>query len=154
MRVREVMTHAPLWWCEPEETAQTAAALMKEHGVGMVLVLRDADSRQLLGVVTDRDICTRVVARGLDPRFESVADVMTEDVITCAPTDSIDRVLTLMKRNHVRRLPVLGAGDRLVGVVSTDDLVCKSAAPAEKLLAAFRKIFEPEKPERTKVTAA
>lgn len=154
MRVRDVMTHAPLWWCEPEETAQTAANLMKEHGVGMVLVLHDADSRRLLGVVTDRDICTRVVARGLDPRFESVNDVMTEDLVTCSPTDSIDRVLTLMKKNHVRRLPVLAKGDRLVGVISADDLVCKAAAPPDKLFAALRKIFEPEKPERSKVTAA
>lgn len=154
MRARDVMTRAPLCWCEPEETVQSAANLMKEHGVGMVLVLHDADSRRLLGVVTDRDICMRVVARGLDPRFESVRDAMTDDVVSCTPTDSIDHILSLMKRNHVRRLPVLAKGGRLAGVVSTDDLMCKAAAPPEKLCAAFRQIFAPEKQPRGKVTAA
>jgi CBS domain-containing protein len=151
MLVKEIMTKGLLVWCEAQESAEAAAKMMKEKSVGFVPVLEDADSRKVVGVITDRDICLRAVANGLDPRFATIEECMTSSVVSCRPESGVNQVLEIMQKNRVRRLPVVDARDRLVGVISMDDLVLRDAAEPKKLMAALKAIYRPAK---TRVTSS
>jgi CBS-domain-containing membrane protein len=85
---------------------------------------------RIVGVVTDRDILMRCVARHCDPRATRAADIMTAEVRCCAADNSTEDALAAMRENHVRRLPVLDTERRLVGVVSYSDLTGERSAHA------------------------
>ncbi|MFE9256980.1 CBS domain-containing protein [Streptomyces sp. NPDC006879] len=94
------------------------ARQMDEYAVGSVLVTRDGT---LHGIVTDRDLTVRALARGLDAN-EQVDAVMTSPVITVSVTDDIHEAYRTFRRTGVRRLPVLD-GQRVVGVLTVDDVL-------------------------------
>src|SRR5689334_16175101 len=97
----------------PEETLQRAAQLMLELDVGALPV---CNGRLLLGMVTDRDIAVRGVAAGLAPTAGCVSDVMTLETRWCTADQDVDEVMKTMGEAQVRRLPVVDAGNRLVGI--------------------------------------
>ena len=132
MHVKKIMNKAVIW-CAGYETAHAAATLMKEHGVGTLPVLDDPDSRKVIGIVTDRDLCVKVVAAGLDPRFAEVRECMNRDVMTCHASAEAEMALEYMMRGRVRRLPVVNRVGALIGIVSIDDLARTRAAPAEMI---------------------
>jgi len=105
---------------EPQTSVREAARLMESEDVGSLPVVQDG--ARLVGVVTDRDIAVRVVARGLDAEGTIVADIASRDVVTLTPDDDLDDALALMARAQVRRLPVVARDDELVGVVSQADV--------------------------------
>jgi CBS domain-containing protein len=111
-----------------------AARLMRSHHVGALVVVEERTPRErvVVGILTDRDIVTAVVALERDPKSFRVADVMAADVVTAREQDSLLDLLALMRRKKVRRLPVTGAQGELIGVVSIDDVL---AAVAEQLQA-------------------
>jgi CBS domain-containing protein len=86
------------------------------------------DSGRLIGMVTDRDIVTRVIARGLDPRRARVDECMSDRVFACYEEDLIESCLWLMSRHQVRRIPVVDDRDRVVGIVSQADLARHAGA--------------------------
>jgi len=100
-------------------TVRDAAVRMRDSRIGFFPVLDD--SGQLVGVVTDRDLAVRVVADGR-PLDTPVEVVMTGEIITCSPQESLQRVEELMRVNHKVRLPVMDEGGRLAGVISLADL--------------------------------
>ena len=102
-------------------TARVAAQRMAARNVGSLLVVDGR--RRVLGVVTDRDLALRVVAPGCDPHLTRVSDVMTPHPDTVSEETSIEDALAVMRARGVRRLPVLGAGGALAGVVSVDDIL-------------------------------
>ena len=117
--VREAMTPDPVE-VSPDQTLVEVGRLMRDHGVGAVLV---TDGGQLRGIVTDRDIVVRAVAEGLDPQRETVDTVFSgQDLVTVTPDTPMDDAVDLMRRNAVRRLPVVDDGGRPVGIVSIGDL--------------------------------
>jgi CBS domain-containing protein len=95
-----------------------AARLMREQHIGSLPV---TDDEQLLGMITDRDITTRVVAEAADPKTTPVADVCSRDVISVEADKDREEALELMARHQVRRLPVVES-DRLVGIVAQADI--------------------------------
>ena len=97
-----------------------AAAIMRDQDVGSVPVVEDG---MLLGIVTDRDIALRVVAGGLDPETTMVQEIATSNLHSAAPDDSLDEVYERMAIWRIRRLPVVDADGRLVGMVAQADLV-------------------------------
>ena len=101
------------------ETVRDAARYMTERRVGAVAVL---SGNRLAGIVSERDIMGRVVAKGLDPDKVRVADVMTRDLVVAHTGDSHDDGLRKMKQAGCRHLPVV-EGDLLVGMVSQRDLL-------------------------------
>jgi CBS domain-containing protein len=101
------------------QTVREAARYMTERRVGAVAVL---DGNRLAGIVSERDIMGRVVAKGLDPDQVRVGDVMTKDLVVAQTGDSHDDGLRRMKQAGCRHLPVV-EGDRLVGMVSQRDLL-------------------------------
>ena len=97
---------------------------MRGQHVGCLVVVEEAkEGRIVVGLLTDRDIVTSVVARDVQGASLRVGDVMTEDVVTVREDGSLHDVLATMQRRRVRRLPVTGPQDRLVGVIAADDLL-------------------------------
>lgn len=106
---------------EPEAVARAAANRMAARNVGSLLVVDGR--RHVLGVVTDRDLALRVVGQGRDPGRTRVVDVMTPHPDTVSEDTAVEDALAVMRARGVRRLPVLGPGGALVGVVSVDDVL-------------------------------
>lgn len=121
MIVKDVMTRK-VASCQPGSSIRSIAALMKEHDVGCVPVVSDG---AIVGLVTDRDICTRGVCLGADPNEVSAADVMTKEGIAAVPqSEPIAVADSMMRDKKVRRLLVTGDDNGLVGIVSIGDLAC------------------------------
>jgi CBS domain-containing protein len=116
-KVHEIMTARPRA-VTPDTPVSEAAQLMEEEDVGSLPVL---DGEELVGMVTDRDIVIRAVAKGKDPRGMPVRDVATREVVTVNADDSLGDALDLMAAHQVRRLPVVSEDRQLVGVLSQAD---------------------------------
>ena len=144
MRISEIMTREAVW-CEAGEMVETAARIMREKNAGIVPVLENADTRQVIGVVTDRDLALRVIAEGLDPRFVSVQEVMTRRVASVRPTCTAERALAVMKANRIRRIPVTDGKGRLRGMISLTDIVRSGAAKPAALFEVLKALTPPRK---------
>jgi CBS domain-containing protein len=117
-RVHEVMSDSPRC-VTPDTSVAEAAQLMESEDVGSLPVL---EGERVVGVVTDRDIVVRAVAKGKDPRGMPVREVASGDLVTLNPDDDLSDALSLMASHQVRRLPVVDADHRLVGIVAQADL--------------------------------
>ena len=114
--VRDLLKGDPVT-VEASATVQDAAKLMDENDIGNVLVV---ENNEVQGIVTDRDIVVRVIAKG-DGADASVREAATTDVETIEPDASIDDAIQKMEQGNVRRLPVVEDG-KPVGVISLGDL--------------------------------
>jgi CBS domain-containing protein len=116
--VKDVMTTGVVYL--PSETPiAEVARTMREQDIGDVVV---ADGTSLAGMVTDRDLVVRAVAEGRDPEATTVGEVMTRELVTVRPEDTIQQAALLMRDRAVRRLLVCDDDQGLVGVVSIGDL--------------------------------
>jgi len=122
----------------PEETLQRAAQLMLDLDVGALPV---CNGKQLLGMVTDRDITVRGVAAGLAPNEGCVSDVMTADAQWCTEDQDTEEVMRLMGEAQVRRMPVINIDKELVGIVSLGDLALRQGGHIDETV---RQISEPD----------
>jgi CBS domain-containing protein len=114
--IRDVMTSDPAS-VEASATVQDAAQLMDQKDIGAVLVVENGEVQ---GIVTDRDIAVRVVAKGNGPDA-SVREAATTDLESLSPDDSIEDAIQKMEQADVRRLPVVEDG-KPVGIISLGDL--------------------------------
>lgn len=105
----------------PDETALAAAQRLLQRNVGSLVVV-DADGRPV-GLLTDRDLVTRVMAEGADPARVAVRAVMSHPVATIGEEAAADTALAVMRRESCRRLPILDGEGRLRGIVTLDDLL-------------------------------
>ena len=121
MRVSESMTRHVLI-ASPKQTICEAASLMAKCDAGALPV---GDGDRLVGVITDRDIAIRAVARALPPDTP-VREVMSKEVLYCYEDEEIEAVARNMAEQQIRRLPVLNRAKRLVGIVSLGDLACNA----------------------------
>jgi len=142
MKVKLMMTKDPKY-CVPSDTAQRAATIMREEHAGIVPVVDDAQSRKIVGVVTDRDLCMNVVAEGLDPKAIPVEQCMTTKVVSCTSNDSVDRVTELMRENQIRRVPVVDEQHELVGIVALADVVERATPKATQTHETLKKVSAP-----------
>jgi CBS domain-containing protein len=104
----------------PSMPVREAATIMREENIGSLVVV--GVDKQLLGIITDRDIVVSVVANGKSPIDVLVEDVMTRELITVQESESVFEILRVLAKNSIRRVPVLRRR-RLVGIVSVDDLI-------------------------------
>jgi len=131
MKVSEAMTR-DVRVAVPDQTIQDAAKLMADVDAGVLPV---GENDRLVGMITDRDIAVRAVARGKGPQTP-VREVMTADVKYCFEDEDTDQVARTMAGHQVRRLPVVNRDKRLVGVLSLGDLaVTQGGSPAGEALA-------------------
>lgn len=115
-----------------------AARLMRTHHVGSLVVVeeRSPTERIVVGMLTDRDLATAVVALERDPHAFRVGDIMSADVVTVREQDSVLDVLAIMRQKRVRRLPVTGARGELIGLVALDDVLAIVAEQMQALASA------------------
>jgi CBS domain-containing protein len=99
-----------------------AAAVMRDNHIGY-LIVTDAGGSSPVGVLTDRDIVVKVIAKDVDAHTLTVGDVMTPEPLTAAEDDGISETLHRMRRLGVRRVPVIGSRGQVTGVLSIDDVV-------------------------------
>jgi CBS domain-containing protein len=141
MMVRDAMT-CRAETIGPDETLQAAARRMKQTGVGALVV---CDDDRVVGILTDRDIVVRGIAEGTAPAEADVRSAMTPQVLECCEDDELEGAATRMARGAVRRLVVLDASRKLVGMLSVDDVALQSPALAGEIVEHVR---APERPIR------
>ncbi len=115
--VRDVMTRDPRT-VSPDTPVREAARLMREEDAGVLPVVHEG---RVMGIVTDRDLTTRILAEGRDPNTR-VSDVMSSDVHVCSADEKLVDAVRLMGEENVRRLPVVDRDDRLKGMISMTDV--------------------------------
>ena len=115
-------------------SAHDAAVKMCEAHVGTLVVLDPASSgSKPIGILTDRDLVLKVLAKGTSAQAVAVADVMTRDVATCQGSQSPFDAVQTMRRYGVRRLPVLNDSGELMGLIAADDIYSVLAAHMREL---------------------
>jgi CBS domain-containing protein len=119
MKIENVMSSQVIS-CGPDDSLNRAAQLMWEKDCGCLPVVDEEG--EVIGIITDRDICMAAYTRGVSLRDASVASAMSHPVISCRAEDSISQVEQIMKEHRIRRIPVLDALDGLVGMVTLGDL--------------------------------
>jgi CBS domain-containing protein len=120
MKVREVMTKNASF-CGPESTLEEASFLMQKHNCGFLPVVGDGGN--VIGVVTDRDLCIALGTRNRKPSDLRAWDVMPRQLFTCTEQDDVHCALKTLRAARIRRLPVIDRDGSLVGVLSIDDIV-------------------------------
>ncbi len=120
MKVREIMTGNPAT-CTPETPLQDVARTMEERDCGSLPIVT-AGGTGIVGIVTDRDIAIRAVAKGCNPLELTAESCMTSPGVTITDEADVDECLKLMETNKIRRVPVVDAQGRLVGIVAQADI--------------------------------
>lgn len=123
-RCKDVMTPEPVV-CEPGESVAGAARIMKQQDVGSVPVVESQSSKRLVGIVTDRDLVVKVLAGGRNVDRATVQDAMTPNPASCREDDDVEQAMATMKARQVRRMPVVDAGGRLVGIIAQADVATR-----------------------------
>jgi CBS domain-containing protein len=136
MQVKEVMSDR-VEFVGPETTLQECARRMRDLNVGSMPVMQNG---KLWGMITDRDICCRIVAEGRDPSKARARDVMAKNVAYCLDDQECEDAAHLMEDRHIRRLAVLDRRHSLVGILSVDNLAHASRDLAGEVLIAARPI--------------
>ena len=119
MNISDLISNQETYGTEANQTVFEVVKAMVSRNIGAVPVLRDG---RLVGIFSERDLMSRVVAEGLDPRTTQVDQVMTKDPLTVSPTESVENCMHLMRRHGFRHLPICD-GQRLVAVVSLRDVL-------------------------------
>jgi CBS domain-containing protein len=104
----------------PEDTLEAATQLLSVNNIG-ALPVRDAEGR-LVGILSERDVVRRLAEQGARALSLTVGDVMSRDLATCKPADSVKSVMETMSRRHIRHVPVVD-GTGLVGIISQRDVM-------------------------------
>jgi CBS domain-containing protein len=121
MNVETIMTKQPVC-CSPSDTVQHVAQMMRQNDIGALPVVSDLVSKNLVGIITDRDLCISAMADGKDPRATPIANYFTKTVVTCTPEDALEVCEQKMKQHRVRRMPVVDKKNECVGMVVQADL--------------------------------
>ena len=117
-----------------EETVLDSAKQMDKYNVGLLVVVEDMVTRRPMGVISDRDIITKVIVKGLIPNKTYVKDVMSSSLITITPKEDLQAAMEKMKKNKVKRLPVVDEDGSLAGIISFSDVVKQLAEFKQKLV--------------------
>ena len=123
MTVKELMSRN-VKSCSEDADLATVAKIMWDGDCGMVPIVNDEG--RIKGVITDRDICIAAATRSMSPASLHAREVMSQNVSACVATDDVREALAMLKDRRIRRLPVVDDQDRLVGVVSLNDLVMRA----------------------------
>ena len=124
----EVMTNNPVC-CLPNDTVANVAELMNSGNIGSIPVIENEQTKKLIGIVTDRDLTLKIVAKGLDAKSTKVETVMTRKVVTCRADDDLQKALDAMAENQLRRIPVVDADNKIMGIIAQADVATRIDQP-------------------------
>lgn len=122
MQVKEVMTAEPSC-CTSETGLQEVAQMMVDNDCGEIPVVENKENNLPVGVITDRDIVCRTIARGLNPLDLTVVDCMSKPCVTVTPDMSVEECCRIMEGKQIRRVPVVDADGSCCGIVALADIV-------------------------------
>lgn len=120
-QIEQIMTKNPIC-CNPETKIDQVAGMMVQHDCGEIPVVESGQKKKLIGVITDRDIVIRSVARGINPLELSASDCMTSKPVSVKRDTDIERVCQLMEQHQIRRIPVVDENGYVCGMVSLADI--------------------------------
>ena len=118
MRVNQVMVKNPIT-INPEATVRDAARVMRDKGIGSVIIV---DERKPVGILTERDIVRRITAVGLNPEILTVEKVCSKPVVAVNDILEVDDAVDIMRDNKIRRLVIVDNNDDVVGIITSDDI--------------------------------
>lgn len=130
------------------ELLRSAAALMREQRIGVLVVIDSADPPHVLGVVTDRDLAIELLARNLNVTTTRIGEIASNSLVAVAATASVYEAVSAMEKGGVRRLLVTEEDGSVVGFVSADDLIAAIASELGSLASALRNGITRESAER------
>ena len=128
-KCRDVMTPNPVC-CSSGDTIERVAQLMKIQDVGSIPVVDHHNAKQVVGIVTDRDLVLNVIATGRNTQ-NSITSAMTSHPVACYEDDDVNDVLQVMSAHQVRRVPVLNANDEIVGIIAQADIATRINEPVK-----------------------
>ncbi len=149
MRIKEICSRVVVV-AEPSTDLREAARLMRDHHVGALVVVEGSNGgKRPIGIVTDRDIVVAVVAAtGVQPETLSVGDVMTRNLVVAEESVGVFEAVDLMQDHGARRLPVVDAAGRLIGIITLDDVLRMVAGELTALAIAAQRSLAREARER------
>ena len=121
MIVKEVMTADPAC-CVAETSLQEVAQMMVDNDCGEIPVVEKKENKLPIGVITDRDIVCRTIARGLNPLDLTAADCMSKPCVTVTPEMSVEECSRILEENKIRRVPVVNTAGSCCGIVALADI--------------------------------
>ncbi len=126
-QVKDIMTRDPVC-CLPTTSLKSVAQLMVKYDCGEIPVVYSMDRTKVVGVITDRDICCRTIARGLNPLEMTAGECMTTPAKIVKMDMSLDDCCELMEEEQLRRLPVVDEHENLCGMITLADIARKTEA--------------------------
>src|SRR5437868_12837558 len=121
MQVQDIMTTNPAC-CTPETKLEDVVRLMIDYDCGEIPVVDDVNTAMPIGVITDRDITCRTVGKGLNPLEMQVSDCMSTPLVSVGLDNSLDECYQVLEQNQIRRVPVVDAAGKCVGIVALADI--------------------------------
>ena len=125
MNVKDVMSPDPTC-CTTETGLQEVAQMMIDNDCGCIPVVENEQTRSLIGMVTDRDIVTRTVAKGKNPIDLTAGDAMTKNVVTTTPDATLEDCCNLMEKEQIRRVAVVDGSGACCGIIAQADIANKA----------------------------
>jgi len=108
----------------PRDTSvYKAAQLMKQHNIGNIVVIDKSDGITPIGILTDRDVAIKIVADEIDPRQLTIGDAMSQDLLILREHQDIQEAIDMMCAKKVRRAPIADQQNKIIGIVTIDDLI-------------------------------
>jgi CBS domain-containing protein len=136
----EVMTKKPVC-CRPDDMVVKVAQLMQRENIGSIPVIENELTQKLVGIVTDRDLALKIVAKGRDAKSTKVEAVMTRQIVTCRAGDDLQMALDAMAEHQLRRIPIVDTNDKIVGIIAQADVATRVNQP-EKTAAMVKEISQ------------
>lgn len=133
MKVKELMIK-DVFVVTGDDTVFDAASIMVKYDVGLLVVVEDTITKRPMGIISDRDIIVEVVMKNLNSTKTHVKDVMNKEIIATSSNEELSRAIDKMKKNKIKRLPVIDDGGNLTGIISYSDVVKKFAEFKKKLV--------------------
>jgi len=116
--------------------------MLRKLNVGAIPVVTDHESRRLIGMITDRDLCCSVVADGLDPRGTPIEKSMSVSPVSCREGENLNDCERLMQERQIRRIPIVDGVGRVIGIVSLADLALRDKP--EKVAKTVAEVSKPQ----------
>ena len=127
-KCNEVMTKNPVC-CRPDDMVVKVAQLMQSENIGSIPVIENEQTQKLVGIVTDRDLALKIVAKGQDAKSTKVEAVMTRQIVTCRAGDDLQMALDAMAEHQLRRIPIVDTNDKIVGIIAQADVATRVNLP-------------------------
>lgn len=121
MQVKDIMTEKPVYGT-PDTSLHVIAQMMVENDCGCIPIVATSETKNPIGMITDRDIVVRTVAENRDPFDLQAEDIMTGGIVTVSPETSIEECCHLMESKQIRRIAVIDESGALCGMVAQADI--------------------------------